>query len=308
MLKKLVTIGCFFMLVLFSVALAGAQPNREQQKQAYEEAVKVQQKGPTEIPVLDQGRIKLPAKYTYIPQPQAGELLKSMGNRDNPDLIGLIFPLKEEDNWFVAIKFVKSGYIKDDDAKDWNADELLENIKNGTQEMNKERVKNGFPELEILGWVEKPKYDSSKHQLVWSMSARTKDAKNDRQGINYNTYVLGREGYIVLNFVTDLKKIELEKPIAAELLDATEFVSSKRYEDFNSVTDKVAEYGLAALVAGAAAKKLGFFALAAAFGLKFTKIILAVVGGIGVIVAKLWRRKKKGDNQDNDTPQPPTPN
>jgi len=303
--KKLVAIGYVLMCVAFFVAPAGAQPNQEQLKQAYDEAGKVQQKGPAEVSVLDQGQIKLPAKYTYIPQPQAGELMKSMGNRDNPDLVGLIFPLDNKENWFVAIKFVKSGYIKDDDAKDWNADKLLESIKEGTQEANKDRVKNGFPELEVLGWVENPKYDSTKHQLVWSISARTKGAKNDRQSINYNTYVLGREGYIILNFITDLKNIEQEKPIAAELLNATEFVSTKRYEDFNSVTDKVAEYGLAGLVAGVAAKKLGFFALAAAFGLKFGKIIVAVVAGIGVVVAKVLGRKKKGDSQDNDTPQPP---
>src|SRR5215470_472560 len=46
--------------------------------------------------------------------------------------------------------------IKDDDAKEWNADELLQNLKDGTSESNKDRVARGFPELEVLGWVEKP--------------------------------------------------------------------------------------------------------------------------------------------------------
>ena len=38
---------------------------------------------------------------------------------------------------------------------------------------------------------------------------------------------------------------------------ALNFNEGKRYADFNASTDKVAEYGLAALVAGVAAKKLG---------------------------------------------------
>ena len=46
---------------------------------------------------------------------------------------------------------------------------------------------------------------------------------------------------------------------------AVKFNDGKRYTDFDSSTDKVAAYGLAALVAGVAAKKLGLLAIAGAF-------------------------------------------
>ena len=52
------------------------------------------------------------------------------------------------------ISFVKEGYVKDDDAKNWNADDLLTNLKEGTQTANDDRIARGFPELEVLGWVE----------------------------------------------------------------------------------------------------------------------------------------------------------
>jgi len=75
-------------------------------------------------------------------------------------------------------------------------------------------------------------------------------------------------------------------------LGALQFVEGKRYADFNSSTDKVAEYGLAALVLGVGAKKLGMFAVVAAFFVKFAKVIL--LGGIAVLagVGKLLGRKK----------------
>ena len=55
------------------------------------------------------------------------------------------------------------------------------------------------------------------------------------------------------------------KPTAHNLLASLDFAAGKRYADFNSSTDKVAEYGLAALVAGVAAKKLGLLAVIAGF-------------------------------------------
>jgi len=75
--------------------------------------------------------------------------------------------------------------------------------------------------------------------------------------MNYNTFALGREGYFSMNLVTDLNVLPTYKPAAHTLLDAMQFAEGKRYADFNSSTDRVAEYGLAALVVGAVGKKLG---------------------------------------------------
>ena len=46
-----------------------------------------------------------------------------------------------------------------------------------------------------------------------------------------------------------------------ELLADLDYNSGKRYEDFNASTDHIAEYGLAALIGGIAAKKLGLNAV-----------------------------------------------
>src|SRR5262249_27461485 len=109
-------------------------------------------------------------------------------------------------------------------------------------------------------------------------------AGNAEQGINYNTFLLGREGYVSMNLVTGLAAVEEHKPAAHELLGALDFNAGKAYGDFNSSTDKVAEYGLAALVGGIAAKKLGFFAvIAALFAKSFKLVAVAAIAAIAAI-------------------------
>ncbi len=250
--------------------------------------------GPSEVALLDQAKLNLPGGQVYVPMPHAGRILEAMGNRPGSSLLGLIFSADDsQSDWFVVMDYEDSGYIKDDDAKEWNADDMLENLKEGTEQTNGERRARGIPEMEIIGWVEKPTYDSTMHRLVWSVSSKDKGiASAGNEGINYNTYALGRDGYISMNLVTQLDTIEQRKPVARELLGALNFNEGKRYMDFDSSTDKLAAFGLAALVGGVAAKKLGLLAVIAAFFVKFAKVIGVAAVAFGGIAMKFFRRNK----------------
>ena len=131
-----------------------------------------------------------------------------------------------------------------------------------------------------------------------------------RSGVNYNTYALGREGYISVNMITSASQIATDKAQAKTILDSLQFNEGKRYADFNPATDKVAEYGLAALIAGVAAKKLGFFAIIAAFLAKFAKLAIAGVIGLGMAVRKFFSKKEEDAPvavpQDHNNDQPKT--
>lgn len=266
-------------------------------KQAWEEAKQAAQEGPRDVTLADQAVLKLPDGRVFIPQPQATKLLNAMGNPGHdPNLHGLIFP-KDDSGWFMTVRYEASGHIKDDDAKEWNADDLLKSYREGTEASNEERAKMGVTPIEILGWAEKPAYDAATHRLVWAMSSREKGSESaDDQGVNYNTYLLGREGYFSMNLVTGLKDLPQDKPAGQAMLAALSFNDGKRYDDFNASTDHVAEYGLAALVLGVGAKKLGLLAVAGVFFAKFAKLILLGVLGVGAVIAKLLGRKK------SDTP------
>lgn len=283
--------AAFFLCLLSS----GSQAQPSQRDAEIQAAVAAMQKsaqpGPQDIALGNQGMLKLPEGFTFVPKETAGQFMRAVGNHVDTHFYGLVF--NENVNGFVVIKFAPAGYIKDDEAKDWNADELLQNLKDGTEQGNQERADRGIPPIEVIGWVEKPAYEKNTHRLVWSASTRQKGSATaeKEQGVNYNTYVLGREGYLSLNLVTSRGTVENEKPLARLLLSTVAFNDGKRYEDFNASTDHVAEYGLAALVGGIAAKKLGLLATAGVFLAKFWKILAIVVIAFGASIKKLFGKK-----------------
>ncbi|MFI4932369.1 MAG: DUF2167 domain-containing protein [Burkholderiales bacterium] len=274
-------------------ACAFAAPNEEQRRQAVADAQAAAKTGPADIALAGQAVLRLPAGHQFVPQPQATRLLNAMGNPGNdPRLQGLIFP-DGSDGWFMTVRYEASGYVKDDDAREWNADELLKSYREGTEASNDERVKLGVPAIEIIGWAEKPTYDATTHRLVWAMSSRDKGAPADApQGVNYNTYALGREGYFSLNLVTGLADLPQHKGAAHTMLAALAYNEGERYADFDAKTDHVAAYGLAALVVGVAAKKLGLIALGVAFFAKFAKLILLGLALLGAGFVKLFGKRK----------------
>jgi len=265
------------------------------------EVARVRLVGPTAVLLRDQAKLKLPEGTMFVPQPTANKILKAMGNHADDRVIGLIYPLRDDQNWAMVAEYEPSGYIKDDDARDWNADELLKSLKEGTAAANEERQKAGFAALEVTGWAEKPAYEANSHWLVWAATAVHPGATGEPEVVNYNTYALGREGYISINLLTDSKALAADKVHARDMLSRLEFVEGKRYADFDSKTDHVAEYGLAAMVAGGlAAKKLGLLAVIGVALLKFWKLGLIALAGIGSGLPWLRKRFGKPDNAKPD--------
>ncbi|MBB4368461.1 putative membrane-anchored protein [Bradyrhizobium sp. cir1] len=254
--------------------------------------------GPADIPLIDQAKLKIPTGDFFVPKAEGARVMRALGNVvHEATFVGLVLGTRQNDRWLVVINYIKEGYIKDDAAKDWNADDLLKNLKEGVEESNKDRLARGFPEMEVIGWIEPPQYDAVSHRLVWSVLGKDKGAPdNVEKDVNYNTYALGREGYFSLNLLSDSSRIATDKGAAHELLANLSYQSGKRYEDFSASTDRIAEYGLLALVGGVAAKKLGLFAVLLAFVLKFAKAIIFGLAVAGAGVAKFFRRKPRGDS------------
>ncbi|HEX3141694.1 MAG TPA: DUF2167 domain-containing protein [Rhizobacter sp.] len=248
--------------------------------------------GPKTIALADQGSLKLPAGYVYLNEQDAGAMLTYWGNPGPHKLLGMVLSEEDKANWAVSLRFRKEGYVKDEDAKTWNADDLFTSVKEGTEASNEERKKMGGGELHIVDWVQKPTYDAATHRLAWGMRAEAIDGAQRTETVNYHTYVLGREGFIEMNLMTEPQALGGVKPRADELLGATTFADGKRYEDFSSATDHVAEYGLAALIAGGVAKKLGLLATLGLLLAKFWKVALIGLAVFGGGVAKLFKRSK----------------
>ncbi len=281
-------IACFGLSIAL-VAQSQEESGREaEMKAAWQAAGEVMQRGPATIPLRDQAQLQLPESYAYVPVKEATAVMAKMGNQTDDRFVGMIIPLTEA-NWFVTVDYEPAGYIKDDDAKNWDAKELLEGLQEGTEAGNKRREQIGVAPIVVSRWIEPPAYEASTHRLVWSAEARLKHGEDPDPTINYNTYVLGREGYISMNLITTSSTVETDKLAARELLAAVAFNDGKRYDNFNASTDKVAAYGLAALVGGVAIKKLGLFAVIGAFFLKFAKFIAIGLVAFGGGILKWWR-------------------
>jgi uncharacterized membrane-anchored protein len=292
-----------FVLVFFGASLsAPAQapaPSSEQAREqelnaAYQAGLQAGTRGPATVALIDQASLAVPADELFVPKAEGTRILRALGNvvRDE-SFHGIVVGLKPNDGWLVVIRYVKDGYIKDDEARNWNADELLQNIRDGTEESNKDRVARGFPEIAVLGWVEKPAYDATTHRLVWSLLSQAKNAPDQGpKGINYNTYALGRDGYFSLNLLTNSDSIGADKTVAHTLLGALDYNTGKRYEDFDVATDHIAAYGIAALVGGVVAKKLGLLAVIGIFVLKFAKVIGIGVAAFGAGIWKMFGRRR----------------
>ena len=277
------------------VGAAQAAPSQAEMDQVKAEVKAAAQHGPVDVALKDQAVLHLPAGEIFIPHDTALHLLHVMGNPgDDPSLVGMILPTAGDADWVMPVEFKDSGYVKDDDARDWKADELLDSYRKGTEQANKQRQDMGVPGLEILGWAQPPSYDAGRQRLVWAMKSREIGAPADAPlGVNYNTYALGRDGYFEMNLVTQLDELPQLRGVAEQQLAALEYKPGKRYQDFDAKTDHVAEYGLAALVVGVAAKKLGLIALLGAFLLKFAKVGLVGLAVLGGSVGRMFRRKPK---------------
>ena len=277
------------------LAIAGAAqaaPGDYEQRKVWDDVGQAARKGPVDVPLLDEAVLHVPAGEVFVPQPQADRLLNLFGNPgSNPEMPGLLLPRAPNANWYMPVRFHKSGYIRDDDAKTWNADEMLRSLRDGTEEQNRERVKAGQPAMDVVGWSEPPRYDAATQRLSWSLASRPVGAKaDDPVDVNDNTYALGRDGYFSLNMVTSLKELDALRPVAEQQLAALEFRPGKRYADFDSRSDRVAGYGLAALVvADSGAPTPGLAALAA----KHLKWILPVVVVLGIALVVALRRKPR---------------
>lgn len=250
------------------------------------------QVGPTTVKLGDQALLTLPQGYRFLGPQETQRLLKQMGNVPSGSELGLIASAQDGEQWFMVVRYIDAGYVKDDEAADWDADALMASIKEGTEEDNKARQAQGFPPLVIRGWEEKPHYDKAANKVVWAISAQERESV----GVNYNTLALGRQGYLSMNMVGALEELPTLKPHVGLLLANAEFVEGKRYSDFNSTTDKVAAVGLSALIAGAAIKS-GLLAKLWAFivplALAGKKVLMVLVIALGGLAAKYLKKKSK---------------
>lgn len=266
--------------------------------------------------------LKIPEGYGFLDARQARTLLVDIwGNppEQSEGVLGVIMKagtdFTAEESWAAVVTYADEGYVTDKDAADIEPTKLLASLKEGEADENEARIKDGFPAATIVGWAEPPFYDNANKRIYWAQ--RLKFSDTPEETLNYKIRILGREGFLAINFVARMADLPAVKAATPTVLNMAVFDPGATYADFKE-GDKTSGYGLAGLVAGAAAlgvaKKAGLLGVLLAFGKKGFVILLAFGAGILNWIRGLFGKKKANDddligtyNNEAELTAPPVP-
>lgn len=252
-------------------------------------------------------KISLPKDYKYLDSGDSETLLsKIWHNPPSKGILGMILPaefdVKRHSTWVVILTFRDDGYVKDDDAAKIDYDDLLKRMKEGTVDASKERERQGYPSVELVGWATPPRYDAATHKLYWAQ--QLKFGGDPKDTLNYNIRMLGRRGVLVLNAVASMGELKEVEAATPTLLSMVDFQEGHRYADFKPSTDKVATYGIAALIAGGIAAKVGLLKGLWIGILALKKFIILGFLALSRYFKKIWD-KIRGKRSSEIPPAPP---
>lgn len=228
--------------------------------------------------------LHVPEGFYFLDAEDANTVLVDLwGNPPGAGVLGMLFPAEyspiDEESWAVTVEYVEDGYVSDDDAAHIDYDELLADMRNEVAANNPEREAAGYEAIELLGWAEPPHYDREARKLYWAKELRF--GESDFTTLNYDIRALGRRGILSMTFIAATEQLDEINEKRDTVLAMAEFNDGHRYEDFDPEIDKVAAYGIGALVAGKIAAKSGLFAAAGIFLKKFGVFLLLGLAALG---------------------------
>jgi uncharacterized membrane-anchored protein len=245
--------------------------------------------GPGKAQVGNQAELQIPEGTRFTGPDGTRKMLEMMRNPTDGSELGLL--TNNAIDWFIIFEFEDIGYVKDAEKEKLDGQEILDSLRKGNEVTNEERKKRGWPPISIVGWHTAPFYNKETNNLEWCI----KGASQGRDIVNYNTRILGRGGVMSANLLVAPDQLDATLPNIKTILNGFSYVQGQKYSEWKS-GDKIAKYGLSALVVGGAvgvAAKMGFLAkIAASLGKLWKIIILGIVGVLAALKGLIFGKKK----------------
>ncbi len=242
-------------------------------------------KGPATVEVEGNAKLAIPEQYVFLGTADTTKFLELQHNLGDGHEV-MVAPRNLR--WMAYLEFAPEGYVKDNERIDAAA--LLKTLKQNSEDANEERRRRGWEPLHVLDWASPPVYNTTTRRLEW---ATLLDSAQGR-GINFSTRILGRRGYTSVIMATDPEnRADAERSLDG-VLAGYAFDPGETYGDWRS-GDKVAKYGLAALIVGGAAAvaaKKGLFSVLAGFLAVAWKFIAAAVVAVIAWLRSLFARRQ----------------
>lgn len=222
---------------------------------------------------------------------------------DNPaseadGILGLIMPSgtsPEARSWGAVVTWEEIGYVAADTARDADYDALLQEMQASVRAGNAQRRADGYPDVQLLGWAQRPAHDSVANVVTWGKEFTFFDGEPNT--LHYDMRKLGRHGVLNLNMVGTVAQLPEIRAAAQDLGRRTQFDAGARYADFDAERDDVAGYGIAGLVATGAgvaiAKNVGVWAVLAKLAQPLGIALLFLAAALAAPVRRLFRRKSR---------------
>lgn len=235
--------------------------------------------------------------YDFYSASESRTILEDLwGNPEDTNVLGMIFPagLSPVDaSWGAVLTYEDTGYVTDDDAASTDYAQLLKDMQSGTRESNAERVRQGFEEVQLVGWAVPPSYDAESHRLIWAKDLLFASSDGTHT-LNYDMRLLGRHGVLSVNMVAAMDALSDVRSAGPDVLALASFNPGATYADYVK-GDKTAGYGVAALIAGGAGvavlKKTGLLVILFAFLKKGFILIPVLLAGVWRVIRGLFGGK-----------------
>jgi len=272
-----------------SVSLAAAQ---EPPKQGWTA-------GPTLGTLGQRATINVPEGYFFLDQAATKRFLEENQNIPDGDELGTLLRANPDtgDYWFAVFSYSDIGHVKDDEKDSIDAAALMKNMQSGSREANAERQKRGWAAINLEGWHQPPFYNSTTHNLTWA----TRLNSEGETSINHSIRLLGRTGLMSAQLVAEPSNIDASITEFDQVLSSYAFNEGFKYAEFRQ-GDKIAAYGLTALIAGgagAAAVKTGLLK-------KLWKLIVFAVVAVAGAIKKFFSGLGTPERAERPVPVVPT--
>lgn len=245
-----------------------------------------------------QAHLEVKPGFHFLGHDDARKVLEQYwGNPPDDSVLGLLVPddsqLGMDHSWAVVVTYSDEGYVSDEEAAKMDFDAMLKQMQQDTLDANADRKQAGYGAVELVGWAQPPRYDAVGKRIHWAKELAF-DGEQDHT-VNYDIRVLGRGGFLSLNAVADAADLARVRQGMEQVLPMAQFDAGQRYADYKPGSDKLAAYGIAALVGGGIAAKAGLFAKLGALLLAAKKLVVLVLVGIAGLFRRIFGGKAKNE-------------
>jgi uncharacterized membrane-anchored protein len=241
----------------------------------------------------DLAEIDLGSDYVYLDAEGTRQFMEATQNPVGGSEVATILPTQEGDDWFLVFEFDDIGYVSDEEKDSLDADAMLASIREGNEAANEERRKRGWGTMSIVGWQEEPFYDATTNNLTWSIIGESEGGRS----VNRIIKLLGRRGVMTVTLVSGPEGLDQAAATTDTLLANYRYIPGQTYAEYVPGTDKLATYGLTALVVGGGAAALVKSGLLA----RLWKPIAVFLAAIGAGIKRMFG---SGRSSDHDAERP----